>query len=51
VITFGAYAVALFGFRLLGPLPAARRTAIKQMQDGMLVFDSRWQALSLNPAA
>jgi signal transduction histidine kinase len=46
----GAYAVALFGFRILDPVPAARRTAIEQMQDGMVVFDTRWQALSLNAA-
>ncbi|MGD8472550.1 MAG: histidine kinase N-terminal 7TM domain-containing protein [Anaerolineae bacterium] len=51
VITYGVYAVALFGFRILDPLPTARRTAIDQMQDGMVVFDTGWQALSLNPAA
>jgi signal transduction histidine kinase len=49
-LTTGAYAVALFGFRTLDPLPAARRTAIEQMQDGMVVFDTRWQALSVNAA-
>jgi PAS domain S-box-containing protein len=51
VLIFGVYAVALFGFRILDPLPAARRTAIYQMQDGMMVFDTDWKLLSLNPAA
>ena len=51
VIVFGTYAIALFGFRIFDPLPAARRTAIEQMQEGMVVFDTGWQALSLNPAA
>lgn len=51
VIPMAAYAVALFSFRILDPLPAARRAAIEQMHDGMLVFDAQWRALSLNPAA
>jgi signal transduction histidine kinase len=51
VIPFGIYAIALFGFRILDPLPAAGPTAIEQMQEGMAVFDTGWQALSLNPAA
>ena len=45
------YAIALFGFRILDPLPAARQTAIEQMQAGMVVFDAEWQVVSLNPAA
>jgi signal transduction histidine kinase len=51
VITYSVYAVALFGFRILNPLPAARRTAIEQMREGMVVFDADWRALRLNPAA
>jgi signal transduction histidine kinase len=50
VVSVAAYAVALFGFRILDPLPAARRTAVEQMQDGMVVFDTGWRALSLNAA-
>jgi signal transduction histidine kinase len=50
VVSTAAYAVALFGFRILDPLAAARRTAIEQMQDGIVVFDTRWRALSLNAA-
>jgi PAS domain S-box-containing protein len=50
-IVFGTYAIALFGLRIFDPLPAARRIAIEQMQEGMVVFDTGWQALSLNPAA
>lgn len=50
-IPFGIYGVALFGFRIFDPLPAARRAAIEQMRDGMVVLDTRWQVLSLNAAA
>jgi len=50
-IPFGMYAIALFGFRIFDPLPAAGRTAIEQMREGMVVLDTGWRALSLNPAA
>lgn len=45
------YAIALFGFRILDPLPAARKVAIAQMREGMVVFDAQWRVASLNPAA
>ena len=45
------YAVALFGFRILDPLPAARQAVMEQMHAAVVVFDSRWRVLSLNPAA
>ena len=48
---FGIYAIALFGFRIFDPVPAAGRAAIEQMREGMVVFDTGWRALSLNPAA
>jgi signal transduction histidine kinase len=51
VVTVVTYAVALFGFRLLDPLPAARTMVVRQMREGMVVFDADWRALSLNPAA
>jgi len=51
VIPFAIYAIALFGFRILEPLPAASATAVEQMREGMAVFDTHWQLLSLNPAA
>ncbi|MDD3827118.1 MAG: histidine kinase N-terminal 7TM domain-containing protein [Anaerolineae bacterium] len=51
VIPLGMYAIALFGFRIFDPLPAAGRAAIEQMQEGVVVFDTGWRALSLNPAA
>jgi len=51
VVPLGMYAIALFGFRIFDPLPAAGRAAIEQMQEGMVVFDTGWRALSLNPAA
>ena len=45
------YAIALFVFRVLDPLPAAVQTAIEQMREGMVVFGPGWQVLGLNPAA
>ncbi len=45
------YAIALFGFRILDPLPAAGRTTIEQMREGMVVFGLSWQVRGLNPAA
>jgi PAS domain S-box-containing protein len=48
---FLIYAVALFGFRLLDPIPLARQTAIEQLQAGMMVVDPQGNIASLNPAA
>lgn len=45
------YSVALFGFRVFDPIPLARRTALTQMQEGMLVLDPQGRIASLNPAA
>ena len=45
------YAVALFGFRIFDPAPAARTAALEQMRDGMVVFDPQWRVASLNRAA
>lgn len=45
------YGIALFGFRIFNPLSRARRTAIEQMQEGMVVLDIGWQVVSVNPAA
>jgi signal transduction histidine kinase len=45
------YAIALFGFHLLDPRPAARTVAIKQMQEGLVVLDAHGRVASLNPAA
>ncbi len=49
VLPWMMYAIALFGFRILDPLPAAHRTAIEQMQAGVVVFDSRWRAHQPEP--
>ncbi len=46
-----AYAIALFGFRILDPLPSARRAVIEQMRAGVVVLDAAWRVASLNPAA
>jgi PAS domain S-box-containing protein len=43
--------IALFGFHILDPLPAARTVAIEQMQEGMVVMDARGRVASLNPKA
>jgi signal transduction histidine kinase len=51
VLPWTTYAIALFGFHLLNPLPAAHQTVIEQMHAGMVVFDAKWQVVSLNPAA
>jgi PAS domain S-box-containing protein len=44
-------AIALFGFRILDPIPLARRAAIDQLRSGMLVLDPEGRVVSLNPAA
>ncbi|MBM3190051.1 MAG: PAS domain S-box protein, partial [Chloroflexi bacterium] len=46
-----AYAIALFRLRIFGPLPAPQATALEQMREGMVVCDTHWRVLSLNPAA
>lgn len=51
LLNWTMYAIALFGFRIFDPLPAARRTAIEQMREGMVVFDNHGRVASLNPAA
>ncbi len=51
VVAWTAYSIALFGFRILDPLPLARQAVIEQMQAGVVVFDHAWRVASLNPAA
>ena len=51
VLPWTTYAIALFSFHILDPLPAARRTVIEQMYAGMIVFDVEGRVISLNPAA
>jgi signal transduction histidine kinase len=46
-----ACTIALFGFRILDPIPRARQTVIEQLQAGMLVLDLEGRVVSLNPAA
>lgn len=50
-IASAMYAVAVFGFRMLDPLPAARSVAARQMREGMVVLDARGRVVSANPAA
>ena len=45
------YAIALFGFHIFDPLPTAGETVFQQMRAGVVVFDTDWRAVSLNPAA
>jgi signal transduction histidine kinase len=51
VLPVVACAIALFGFRILDPIPLARQTVIEQLQAGMLVLDLEGRVVSLNPAA
>ena len=51
VVTNSLYALALFGFHMFDPIPVARQTAILQMREGMIVLDSKWVIVDLNPAA
>jgi signal transduction histidine kinase len=46
-----ACTIALFGFRILDPIPRARQTVIEQLPAGMLVLDLEGRVVSLNPAA
>ena len=51
LLNWSLYAIALFGFRIFDPVPAARSTALAQMPEGMVVFDAQWRVASLNHAA
>lgn len=46
-----SFAVALFRFRVLDPVPLAHSAIIKQMQSGVLVLDLQKRVVDLNPAA
>jgi len=48
---FLMYAIALFRFRILDPLPFAREAIIAQMRGGVLVLDAQGLVASVNPAA
>jgi PAS domain S-box-containing protein len=48
---FGLYAIALFGFHALDPVPAARGAALAQMHEGMLVLDLEGRIVDANRAA
>ena len=50
-VLFLIYAIVLFGFHILNPVPLAHQMALKQMHTGMLVLDSRRRVASLNPSA
>lgn len=50
-VLFLVYAIVLFGFHILNPVPLAHQMAFKQMHTGMLVLDSRRRVVSLNPSA
>ncbi len=50
-LEYALYAVALFGFRIFDPIPAARRAVIAQMREGVLVLDADGRVAGLNPAA
>jgi len=50
-VLFLIYAVVLFGFHVLNPVPLAHQMALQQMHTGMLVLDSHRRVASLNPSA
>ncbi|MDA8216628.1 MAG: PAS domain-containing protein [Dehalococcoidales bacterium] len=50
-VAFGLYAVALFRFHALDPVPAARAAALEQMVEGMVVVDLGGKIVDANPAA
>ncbi len=45
------YTLALFYFRIFDPIPAARKTVIEQMREGMLVLDNQGKIIDTNSAA
>ncbi len=45
------YAIALFGFRIFDPITLDYKTAVEQLQAGILVLDPQGRIVSLNPAA
>ncbi|MFU8826464.1 MAG: histidine kinase N-terminal 7TM domain-containing protein [Brevefilum sp.] len=45
------YAVVIFRFRILGPIPLAREVVVERIPIGILILDDRGQVSSLNPAA
>lgn len=45
------YAIALFGFHIFDPLPAARQAVLEQIDVGVVVFDVQRRVVRLNPAA
>jgi signal transduction histidine kinase len=51
VLAWTMYAIALFGFRIFDPLAAARQIVMRQMREGLIVFDPAWRIISVNPAA
>ena len=47
----GLYAVALFGFHVFDPVPAARRAVLAQMLEGMIVLDAEGRIVDVNVSA
>lgn len=50
-VPFVTYAVALFGLRIFDPVATARRAALEQMADGVVVADADGTVIEANPAA
>ena len=48
---FGLYAIVLFRFHVLDPVPLARAAAIEQMREGMVVVDVEGRIVDANPSA
>lgn len=50
-LPYVVYAVALFSFHIFDPLVMAHRTAIEQLDVGVLALDTGQRVIDLNPAA
>lgn len=45
------YAIVIFRYKILGPIPLAREAVVEQIPVGMLVLDDQERVNSINPAA
>jgi len=46
-----AYAIAIFRFHAIDPVPVAREAALQQMREGMFIIDLEGHIIDANPAA
>jgi len=46
-----AYAIAIFRFHAIDPVPAARTAVLQQMREGMFIVDLEGRVIDVNPSA